>query len=302
MSNVEQAYQDYKQGMKYKDIAKKYGVSENTVKSWKRRQWLQYEKGCTPKETKVAHKVASAHKKKMPEKVCDLTKTEIKTLSNESLTEQQRLFCLNYARTFNATTSYMKAYGCTYNSAMTSGARLLGIAKIQDEIRKIKQEKAIEKLIEPSDIFQKYLEIAFNDLTDYLEFGTEEDVVIGAFGPVQITDENGKKVNLIKKVNRLHFKESNEVDGTLISEVKQGRDGAYIKIPDRLKALEWLSNHLDMGTAEQRAKLELLKAQTKKLTIVEEEPETYEDDGFLEALNSSAKEDWEDEETKESTV
>ncbi|WP_077616760.1 phage terminase small subunit [Caenibacillus caldisaponilyticus] len=33
----EQAYQDYLAGMKYKDIAEKYGVTLNTVKSWKTR-------------------------------------------------------------------------------------------------------------------------------------------------------------------------------------------------------------------------------------------------------------------------
>ena len=42
-------------GMKYKDIAEKYGVSLNTVKSWKKRyNWER--KGCTQKKKKGAHK------------------------------------------------------------------------------------------------------------------------------------------------------------------------------------------------------------------------------------------------------
>lgn len=37
-----QAEQDYQKGMKYKDIAEKYGVSLNTVKSWKQRHgWVR---------------------------------------------------------------------------------------------------------------------------------------------------------------------------------------------------------------------------------------------------------------------
>lgn len=32
-----QAYKDYVKGMKYKDLAEKYGVSVNTIKSWKQR-------------------------------------------------------------------------------------------------------------------------------------------------------------------------------------------------------------------------------------------------------------------------
>lgn len=35
----DEAYEDYKSGMKYKDIAEKYGVTLNTVKSWKTRHW-----------------------------------------------------------------------------------------------------------------------------------------------------------------------------------------------------------------------------------------------------------------------
>lgn len=36
-TNAELAYQDYRNGMKYKEIAEKYGVTINTVKSWKTR-------------------------------------------------------------------------------------------------------------------------------------------------------------------------------------------------------------------------------------------------------------------------
>ena len=51
----ELAEQDYMNGMKYKDIADKYGVSLNTVKSWKKRyNWDR--KGCTQKKKKGAHK------------------------------------------------------------------------------------------------------------------------------------------------------------------------------------------------------------------------------------------------------
>lgn len=37
--NWELAYEDYNNGMKYKEIAEKYNVTLNTVKSWKTRHW-----------------------------------------------------------------------------------------------------------------------------------------------------------------------------------------------------------------------------------------------------------------------
>lgn len=56
----DQAYADYRQGMKYKEIAEKYGVSLSAVKSWATRYWKtkegcnQSDKKLQPKKKKVA--------------------------------------------------------------------------------------------------------------------------------------------------------------------------------------------------------------------------------------------------------
>ena len=42
------------------------------------------------------------------------------------------------------------------------------------------------------------------------------------------------------------------MDGTLIAEVKQGKDGASVKLMDRMKAMNWLTDHMDLATEEQR--------------------------------------------------
>lgn len=69
-TNAELAYQDYLNGMKYKEIAEKYGVTINTVKSWKTRyKWskdgkksvhTKIEKVCTQK-TKLGNQNAAGH-------------------------------------------------------------------------------------------------------------------------------------------------------------------------------------------------------------------------------------------------
>lgn len=54
MANSELARKDYQKGMKYKDIADKYNVSINTVKSWQRRHgWTRNKKGA-PKKSRGA--------------------------------------------------------------------------------------------------------------------------------------------------------------------------------------------------------------------------------------------------------
>lgn len=137
---------------------------------------------------------------------------------------------------------------------------------------------------EVSDIFQKYIDIAFADITDYLEFGTEEVPVMALYGPVKVKDpDTGEEKELTKTVNTVRFRSSAEVDGTIVAEVKSGRDGASIKLADRMKALDWLAAHMDLATDEQRARIAQIKAQTERLST---QPVENEDDG-VEIINDA---------------
>ena len=258
MEKAELAYKDYQKGMKYKDIADKYNVSLNTVKSWKRRQWTAIEKGVQPKKKSVHTRRTLKESSNIPPKT-ELLPEEIETLNNEGLTEKQRLFCLYYSKSFNATRAYQKAYECDYQTSMVSGPRLLGNVRVKNEIMRLKKERCARLMLEQEDIFQKYMDIAFADITDFLSFGQEEV-------PVMVDDANtGEKVQLKKIVNKVVFRESDEVDGTLISEVKQGKDGSSIKLSDRMKALQWLSDHMGWATDIQKAQLAHIRAQTDRI-------------------------------------
>lgn len=276
------AESDYVAGMKYKDIATKYGVSINTVKSWKKRYaWSRnkktkcIKKGCTQNK-KGAHK-----KEAVAEDVSQV-------VINDELTDQQQLFCLYQSRMFNYTKAYMKAYpGCTYASAAVLGSRLMKNPVIRKEIEQLKQNHMNRELLKQEDIFQKFMDIAFADVTDYVSFGREN---------IQVMVENketGEKEVLEKEVNTVKFKQSEDVDGTLITEVKQGKDGASIKLVDKMKALQWLADHMDIATAEQKAKIEQIRAKTAIMSGTSEE-ET-EDDGFIEALKGEVADVWEEE-------
>lgn len=287
--NYELAYKDYRAGMKYKEIADKYGVTINTVKSWKTRyKWSKdEEKVCTQNQKSV-------HTKKEEKKeVKEVFVEEVdQVMENPDLTEKQRLFCIYYVRCFNATKAYQKAYDCSYETAMAAGPRMLGNVRVKNEILQLKQNRLNREYFAEEDVFQKYMDIAFSDITDYVTFGTEEVPVMTMYGPAQIKDEKtGKKKTLTKVINTVRFKESTNIDGTLISEVKQGRDGASIKLLDKMKALDWLAEHMDMATEEQKVRIASMKAKAQ----LNDEDEIA-DDGFLEALNGAAGEDWSDEE------
>lgn len=263
---------DYVVGMKYKDIAAKYGVSINTVKSWKKRYaWSRDKKtGCIQKGCTQNKK--GAHKKEAVAE--DVSQVVI----NDELTDQQQLFCLYQSRMFNYTKAYMKAYpGCTYASAAVLGSRLMKNPVIRKEIEQLKQNHMNRELLKQEDIFQKYMDIAFADMNDFMSFGQEE--IETDYGP--------------RMVNSVRLKESDQVDGTLITEVKQGRDGVSVKLADRMKAIDWLADHMDIATAEQKAKIEQIRAKTAIMSGTSEE-ET-EDDGFIEALKGEVADVWEEE-------
>ena len=259
---------DYIAGMKYKEIAEKYNVSINTVKSWKTRYGWQKsvhtndKKVCTQKrDYSVVRKEAAV--------------TEVEdVLENMDLTDKQQLFCLYFIKCFNATKAYQKAYGCSYNTAAVEGCRLLKNPKIKDLIRTMKQERFTKDYLTQEDIFQKYMDIAFSDVGDYVRFGRkqmpqwcEEN---GEYVPV--IDPNTGKQKIIE-YNYIDLKESEEIDTSILAEVSDGKSGIKVKMQDQLKALEWLSTHMDMATLEQRAKIDLLRAQKDKIQQPDNEGE-----------------------------
>lgn len=264
------AESDYVAGMKYKDIAAKYGVSMNTVKSWKKRYaWSRNKKtGCIQRGCTQNKK--GAHKKEAVAE--DVSQVVI----NDELTDQQQLFCLYQSRMFNYTKAYMKAYpGCTYASAAVLGSRLMKNPVIRKEIEQLKQNHMNRELLKQEDIFQKYMDIAFADMNDFMSFGQEE--IETDYGP--------------RMVNSVRLKESDQVDGTLITEVKQGRDGVSVKLADRMKAIDWLADHMDIATVEQKAKIEQIRAKTEQ--IRHSETDTGEDavQSWMDAVKKARESD-----------
>lgn len=288
---IEQAKAMYLQGQKLIEIASQLNLPEGTVRRWK----------CTHKwDSERSDKNSERSEKKKIKKKKSVEREVDQVIENPELTDKQRLFCVLYARCFNATKAYQKAYGCTYETAMANGSETLRKAKVQNEIRRLKQDRLNRELLSEDDIFQKYMDIAFADLTDYVEFGTAEEPVMSIHGPVKVEDpKTGKKKQLTQTVNVVHFKKSSEVDGTILSEVKHGKNGSSIKLADRMKALQWLSDHMEIATAEQKARLNLMKAQAElvRMKLQTDDSDQFEDDGFLEALKGTAVEDWKNEET-----
>lgn len=269
---AEKAHKLYKGGMKLVEIASQLDVPAGTVRRWKSTYHWDGEHQSERSEKKSER---SESKKNVTNKaVADEVK---QVIQNTDLTDKQQLFCIYYIRCFNATKAYQKAYGVDYATASSIGYRLLGNAGVKEEINRLKQNRLNREFLSEPDIFQKYMDIAFADITDFVEFGS------GTFTDPE-TDEE-------VSYSFVNLKDSKNVDGTLISEVSKGKDGAKIKLADRMKALQWLTDHMDLATEKQRAEIALLRAKVQ----TDDGEETI-DDGFLDALNGTAAEDWGNEE------
>ena len=219
------------------EIAKILSLSPGTIRGWKAKdKWDSKLNGTLQKNKERSNK--KVNKKSSKE---ELIAEEVKeVLENNELTDKQRLFCIYYNKCFNATKAYQKAYQVDYDTANAHGYKLLSNVVIKDELQKLKQAKLNRAMLSEDDIFQKYIDIAFADITDFLEFGNEE--VEGEFG--QYTR------------SYVNIKNSFEVDGTLISEVSQGKDGVKVKLQDKMRALQWLSDRMDLLPTATRIKLD----------------------------------------------
>lgn len=272
---AEQAKQMYLQGAKQSDIAKALEVPEGTVRRWK----CTYSWDSERSDKKKANARKQSRQKKEP------PEPEVNVIAeNAELTDKQKLFCALYIKCFNTTKAYQKAYGCSYEAAAANGCRMIRNDNIKTEIQKLKQNRLNREMLDESDIVQKYIDIAFADMTDFVEFGTEENL-IAVKNP-----ETGEKETITRTVNVLRFRKAEEVDGTLIAAISDGKAGPVVKLADRMQALRWLADHMDLATEEQRARIASLRAK-----LGDEDAETA-DDGFLKALEGTAEGDWTDEE------
>lgn len=217
---ADKAYEMYRQGMKLVDIASALDVPPGTVRRWKSTHGWDSERS----EKESERSATKRTKKRTP--IDDGTK---ETLQNNDLTPEQQMFCIYYSRTFNAAQSYQKAYGCSYESAIANGSRLLTNDKVRAEIERLKEIKRQQIVAGADDIVELQMRIAFADIGNYVSFGQKE-----------VTDIETDETYMVSVVD---LKESKNTDTQLIQEVKRGKDGVSVKLADKQKAIDWLSKY-----------------------------------------------------------
>ena len=234
MNNYELAEKDYQAGMKYKDIATKYNVTLNTVKSWKTR--YKWKKNTEEKESaeKVCAQNKSMHtlKKSAENKISNEDKAFEYVDEEDGLTDRQRNFCYYYMQSLNAFQAAVKAgYSTSYGK--THVYKLLEKASVKNFLYKLKEQQRQEFLLTQERIINRHVQVALSDITDYF-------------------NEDGS------------LKPLSEVDGSLVRKIKITKkddyESAEIQLIEKCPSLAWLTKFAgldpDTNIAKQRLEIE----------------------------------------------
>lgn len=240
MNNYELAEKDYQAGMKYKDIATKYNVTLNTVKSWKTR--YKWKKDAEEKESaeKVCTQNKSMHtlKKGAENKISNEDKDFEYVDEEDGLTDRQRNFCYCYYENFNATQAAIKA-GYSEKTAAEQGCRLLKNVKVKDFLEKLREVYRTEFLLTQERVMNRHVQIALSDMRDFI---TEDGKLRSNYDGT-----------LVKK---LTIRSSTYSDGEVVKEDR----AVTIELEDRKHSLSLITKKLnldpDTNIAKQRLEIE----------------------------------------------
>lgn len=235
------AEKDYINGLKYKEIAEKYDVSLNTVKSWKTRySWSRDKKGVHTKAEKV----------------------------------------------------------CTHKGGQPGNKNAVG-------------GPPGNKKAEKFGFFSKYLPPETKEIFDAVQDADPIDLLWHQIQIQYAAIVRAQRIMYVEDIDDVTTTKIGESFGEASSserwEVQQAWDkqASFLQAQSRaMKTLQGLFKQYDellksdLATEEQKARIERLKAEIAKVEAENKEHAGGEqpgDDGFLEALNGSAAEDWADE-------
>lgn len=195
-------------------------------------------------------------------------------IADSGLTQLEQDFVLYYLQSNNIAQSYMKAYTIDKKYAYIKGYQLFHKPKIQSQIKKLKKLLRVAYDIDPCKYVETLNNIANADIGEYIKFSEEEVPVYDESGCPVINPDTGEPV--IKKVNKMHLADSSRLDTSIITEIKQGRDGISIKLADKMKAWEKLRDFFDWKSKEQEKKTQdnnLMDALNEKSEIWDNDPD-----------------------------
>jgi len=152
------------------------------------------------------------------------------------LTAKQKAFVQEYLVDLNATQAAIRA-GYSEATAMEQGYQLLRKTSVQETLQKAMAAREKRTEITQDMVLREMAKIGMVDIKDFLSFRTEKTVV-------RKDEDTGSPVTNYAHV--VQMKDSEDIDGSLISEVQLKNGELKFKLHDKVRALELCGKHLGM--------------------------------------------------------
>lgn len=163
------------------------------------------------------------------------------------ISEQQKQFCSHYARDWNATQAYMKAYPKALElSARSRASKLLTKDNIQEHIEKIKKDVEKECGISKQMVVEEVMKMAFSSIAHL------HDTWIDLKEFEKLTDEQKQCIESIEtKSNKVSTKRTEDgATEPFESETEVFVEQVKIKLHSKSKAIEILNKMLGYNAAD----------------------------------------------------
>jgi phage terminase small subunit len=164
-------------------------------------------------------------------------------MAKEGLTIKQEKYAQGLFAGLSQREAYKQAYdaGGMSDKCIDEEACLLAAnPKVSQRIEELTEELKYRNMVTVEKVLSQLSKIAFADIKDMLSFKTVKTL------NEDLTALTGTPIMGYKTV--IDLKDSDDVDGTLIAEVKETKDGFSFKRNDQMKALELIGKHLGMFT------------------------------------------------------
>jgi phage terminase small subunit len=161
----------------------------------------------------------------------------------DKLTIKQEKYAQGLFTGLSQREAYKQAYNCenmTDKSIDENACKLAADTKVMSRTAELAEGLAKRNTALVEKVLNQLSKIAFADIKDMLSYKT-----------IQTLDETatallGRPITAYKTI--IDLKDSDQVDGSIIAEVQETKDGFKFKRNDQLKALELIGKHLGMFT------------------------------------------------------
>lgn len=287
---VEQARELYAQGNSYKVISEKLGVPAGTLRRWKSTyKWgdIQVRKDIYPEQIRGEQKEPN----NMSEQVSEHNVENVSwiTIENEYVTDIRKnpQSLKKLAEKYNVSYDYLRAYAAGHDWKKKRQLYVTNVSQKLVDKQANKDVDRIQRLMEIADTAADKAEQAILELETYLVTNRTTERTIeykegGGGKPTPIKEIINEKENLVQVTGPVNCKGLNMVANAL-KNIKE----VYM-LSANLKQIEHREEY-----DKRKLEIELLNMENRYK--IDSEPESADDDNFLEALNKQAVEVWREE-------